>query len=87
MQEVDNPTTRYSDIIKIYKAGKNAKVDSTLWNLDEIYIEDFISDSGADWNFDQHKKVDSKPTLQDFKKCVSEYFAWEVANVLKKDCL
>lgn len=87
LQEVDNPTTRYSDIIKIYKAGKNAKVDSALWNLDEIYIEDFITPSGADWNFDQHKKVDSKPTLQDFKKCVSEYLAWEVANVLKKDCL
>lgn len=87
LQEVDNPLQRYEDIIKIYKAGKNAKVDSTLWNLDEIYIEDFITPSGADWNFDQHKKVDSKPTLQDFKKCVSDYLAWEVANVLKKDSL
>lgn len=87
LQEVDNPTKRYEDIIKIYKAGKNAKVDSSLWNLDEIYIEDFITDSGADWNFDQHKKVDSKPTLEDFKKCVSEYLAWEVSQVLKKDSL
>lgn len=87
LQEVDNPLQRYEDIIKIYKAGKNAKVDSILWNLDEIYIEDFITPSGADWNFDQHKKIDSKPTLEDFKKCVSDYLAWEVANVLKKDSL
>lgn len=87
LEERDNPIKRYEDIIKIYKAGKNAKVDSSLWNLDEIYIEDFITDSGADWNFDQHKKVDSKPTLEDFKKCVSEYLAWEVSQILKKDSL
>lgn len=87
LESRDNPIKRYEDIIKIYKAGKNAKVDSSLWNLDEIYIEDFITDSGADWNFDQHKKVDSKPTLEDFKKCVSEYLAWEVSQVLKKDSL
>lgn len=87
LEERDNPIKRYEDIIKIYKAGKNAKVDSSLWNLDEIYIEDFITPSGADWNFDQHKKVDSKPTLEDFKKCVSEYLSYEVSLVLKKDLL
>ena len=86
LQEVDNPTARYNDIVEIYKNGKvSSRFLQSVWNLDEIYIEDFINDSGADWNFDQHKKVDSKPTLQDFKKCVSEYLAWEVSNVLKKE--
>lgn len=83
LQETDEPTKRYRDIIKIYKAGKNAKVESS-WNLDEVYVEDFINSSGTDWNFDQHKKVDTKPTLDDFKKTVSDYLAWEVANILKK---
>ncbi len=83
LQETDEPTKRYRDIIKIYKAGKNAKVESS-WNLDEVYVEDFINSSGTDWNFDQHKKVDTKPTLEDFKKTVSDYLAWEVANILKK---
>ena len=82
LQEIDNPTKRYSDIIKIYKAGRNAKVEAT-WNLDEIYIEDFITPSGADWNFDQHKIIDTKPTLEDFKKTVGDYLAWEVSNLLK----
>ena len=85
LQELDEPTQRYADIVKIYKAGKAAKVSSRLWNLDEIYVEDFITDSGMDWNFDQHKKIDSMPTLADFKKTVSDYLSWEVSQILKKD--
>lgn len=83
LQEIDNPTKRYQDIIKIYKAGRNAKVEAN-WNLDEVYIEDFISPSGADWNFDQHKIIVTKPTLEDFKKTVGDYLAWEVSNILKQ---
>lgn len=83
LQEIDEPAKRYSDVIKIYKAGKNAKVEAN-WNLDEVYIEDFITSSGADWNFDQHKVIDSKPTLEDFKKTVSDYLSWEVSNILKQ---
>lgn len=82
-QEVDNPAQRYQDIIKIYKAGKNAKVDKSLWNLDEIYIEDFITSEGNDWNFEQHQKIDTKPTLEDFKKTVADYLSWEVTQLLK----
>jgi len=83
IQETDQPTQRYSDIVKIYKAGKNAKVDAK-WNVEDIYIEDFITPSGADWNFDQHKIIDTKPTLDDFKKTVSDYLSWEVTNILKQ---
>jgi hypothetical protein len=83
LQETDNPTKRYQDIIKIYKAGRYAKVEAN-WNLDEVYIEDFISPSGADWNFDQHKTINTKPTLEDFKKTVGDYLAWEVSNILKQ---
>lgn len=84
LQETDNPIQRYEDILQIYKNGLNAKVKAQ-WNLKEIYIEDFISDKGNDWNFDQHKRIDTKPTLEDFKKCVSEYLAWEVSNILKNN--
>ena len=83
LQEINEPTKRYSDIIKIYKAGLNAKIDAN-WNLKEVYIEDFINQSGADWNFDQHKIINSKPTLEDFKKTVSDYLSWEVSNILRQ---
>ena len=85
LQELDEPTQRYTDIVKIYKAGKAAKVDPRLWKLDEIFVEDFITNSGSDWNFDQHKKIDTMPTLADFKKSVSDYLSWEVSQILKKD--
>lgn len=39
---------------------------------------------GNDWNFNQHKKIDTKPTLSDFKKTVSDYLAWEVSQILKQ---
>ena len=79
--EQDNPTQRYTDIVKIYNAGKSAKVSKDLWDLDKIYYEGFITDSGDDWN--QSAPVDTKPTLQDFKKTVADYLAWEVSNLLK----
>lgn len=81
--ELDNPTQRYQDIIKIYKAGSRAKVDTALWDLDVNYIEDFISDKGNDWNFEQHQKIDTKPTLDDFKKTVADYLSWEVTQLLQ----
>jgi len=83
IQAIDEPTKRYSDIIKIYKAGKNAKVEAK-WDVEDVYIEDFITSSGDDWNFDQHKIIDTKPTLEDFKKTVSEYLSWEVSNILQQ---
>ena len=85
LQEIDAPTKRYMDILKIYKAGKSAKNLQADWNLDEIYVEDQITDSGADWNFDQHKKIDTKPTFDDFRKTVADYLAWEVDQILKSE--
>ena len=85
LQEVDNPVERYEDIIKIFKAGKNAKNLKAGRDLDAVYVEDFIDDSGKDWNFDQHQKIDITPTLSDFKKTVSDYLAWEVRQILQKN--
>ncbi|MBT1018024.1 N-6 DNA methylase [Canibacter sp. lx-72] len=82
VSEVDSPVQRYQDIIKIYKAGKQAKVNAA-WDLEATYIEDFITAKGNDWNFEQHQVIDTKPTLEDFKKTVADYLAWEVSNLLK----
>lgn len=85
LSEIDHPVERYADMLKIYKAGKNAKVTPDLWNLADIYVEDFITLEGNDWNFTQHKKIDTKPTIADFKKTVADYLAWEVSQLLKKE--
>ncbi|MCQ2601791.1 MAG: SAM-dependent methyltransferase [Treponema sp.] len=84
--EQDEPIKRYSDIIKIFKSGKNAKSKiEANWDLDATYTEDFITDSGTDWNFGAHIKIDTKPTLEDFKKTVADYLAWEVSNIIKNN--
>ena len=85
LTELNNPTQKYQDIIKIFKSGKLAKVDATLWNLDEIYIEDFINNSGQDWNFEHHKKIDNEAKLQDFSETISNHLAWETFHTLKKE--
>ena len=84
LQFIDEPEKRYKDIVKIYKAGTKAQVEAA-WDLNEIFVEDFITPSGADWNFDQHKKIDTNPTFDDFRRNVAEYLAWEVAQLLKKE--
>lgn len=38
-------------------------------------------ENGADWN--QSAPIDTIPTLEDFKKTVSDYLAWEVSTLLK----
>lgn len=83
ISEIDSPTERYQDIIKIYKAGKQAKVLAD-WDLEKVYIEDFITDKGNDWNFEQHQIIDTKPTLEDFKKTVADYLSWEVTQLLQQ---
>ncbi|MDR2426619.1 MAG: SAM-dependent methyltransferase [Endomicrobium sp.] len=82
--ESDNPVQRYQDIVQIFKNGKTAKVKAA-WNLEKQFVMEEIDDSGVGWNFDQHQKIDTKPTEADFMKVVSDYLAWEVKQVLTAD--
>ena len=82
--EIDNPVQRYNDIIEIYKNGTTANVSDTLWNLKQQVVMNVITNTGNDWNFEQYQKIDTIPTLQDFKKTVGDYLSWEVSNILKQ---
>jgi type I restriction enzyme M protein len=84
--EIDNPIERYQDIIKIYWLGKNAiqnkDFHKELWNLDEIYIEDTITSSGEDWNFESHQIVSTKPSEEDFMKTIGDYLTYELSKLI-----
>jgi len=82
--EIDNPMQRYNDIIEIYKNGTTADVSHNLWDLKQTIVMSVISENGNDWNYEQYQKIDTKPTLQDFKKTIGDYLAWEVSNILKQ---
>lgn len=81
--EIDSPSERYQDLVRIFKAGHRAKVNAA-WDLQAAYIEDFIGLEGNDWNFEQHQKNDTRPTLDDFKRTVADYLAWEVSQLLQQ---
>ena len=74
----DRADERYQEIVDLVRFGK------TKLNIftDQEYYEGTIDpESGDDWN--QIAPIDTKPTLDDFKRTVSEYLAWEVSNVIK----
>jgi type I restriction-modification system DNA methylase subunit len=85
--EVDSPNERYADIPIIFHMGfnadKNPDFHKELWILPEIYVEDTITENGADWNFEQHKKIDITPTKTDFSKTVGDYLSWEANQLIK----
>ncbi len=89
LNETSNPTKRYEEIIKIYKAGLNAQVSKELWgDLETIYIEDFIAKPcenkhAKDFNFEAHQKNETKPELEDFKRTIADYLSYEVGLILK----
>ena len=51
----------------------------------EYYEGTIDPESGKDWN--KTAPIDTKPTLQDFKKTVSDYLAWEVSMLLKNQLI
>ncbi|MGQ7386257.1 hypothetical protein ACTGWU_01570 [Streptococcus suis] len=69
-------------MVDLVKYGK-----SKLHYLTESeYYEGHIDvTKGDDWN--QTAPIDLKPTLDDFKKTISNYLAWEVSNLLKNQSL
>ena len=52
-----------------------------IFTEEEYYEGTIDPKSGADWN--QSAPIDTRPTLQDFKKTISDYLAWEVSNLIK----
>jgi len=61
------------------------KDELNIFTDKEYYEGNIDPTNGADWN--QSAPIDTKPTIEDFKKTVSDYLAWEVSTLLKNDSL
>lgn len=76
--DTDRAKERYQEVVDLVRFGK------TKLNIltEKEYYEGHIDpENGADWN--QTAPIDTKPILEDFKKTVSNYLAWEVSTLLK----
>lgn len=78
LRDTDRAKERYQEIVDLVRFGKGKLNILTEKEYYEGYID---PENGADWN--QSAPIDTKPTLDDFKKTVSDYLAWEVSNLLK----
>lgn len=78
LRDTDRAKERYQEIVDLVRFGKGKLNILTEKEYYEGYID---PENGADWN--QSAPIDIKPTLDDFKKTVSDYLAWEVSNLLK----
>ncbi len=78
LQDTDKAKQRYQEIVDLVRFGKSKLC---IFTEKEYYEGTIDPENGADWN--QTAPIDTKPTLDDFKKTVSDYLAWEVSNLLK----
>lgn len=79
LRDTDNAKGRYEEVVNLVRFGKSKL---NIFTEKEYYESTIDPENGADWN--QSAPVDTKPTLQDFKKTVADYLAWEVSNLLKR---
>lgn len=80
LKDTDRAKERYQEIVDLVRFGKNKL---NIFTTKEYYEGQIDPKNGADWN--QSAPVDTKPTLEDFKKTVGDYLAWEVSNLLKQN--
>ena len=78
LRDTDHAKERYAELVDLVRFGKGKL---NYYTEKEYYEGTIDPDNGADWN--QTAPIDTKPTLEDFKKTVSDYLAWEVSNLLK----
>lgn len=78
LKDTDRAKERYQEVVDLVRYGKSKL---NIFTEKEYYEGTIDPDNGADWN--QSAPIDIRPKLEDFKKTVSDYLAWEVSNILK----
>ncbi|WP_429174597.1 HsdM family class I SAM-dependent methyltransferase [Aeromonas salmonicida] len=79
LKNSDRAKERYQELVNLVRFGKSKL---KILTTSEYYEGTIDPQNGSDWN--QSAPIDTKPTLQDFKKTVGDYLAWEVSNLLKQ---
>jgi len=78
LRDTDHAKERYAELVSLVRFGKG----KLNYYTEKEYYEGHIDpENGADWN--QTAPIDTRPTLEDFKKTVSDYLAYEVSKLLK----
>lgn len=76
--DTDRAKERYQEVVDLVRFGKTKL---NIFTEKEYYEGHIDPEKGNDWN--QTTPIDTRPTLDDFKKTISDYLAWEVSTLLK----
>ena len=82
LKDTDQAKERYEEVVDLVRFGKSKL---NIFSEKEYYEGTIDPNNGADWN--QTADIDTKPSLNDFKKTVSDYLSWEVNNLLKQNSI
>ncbi len=82
LKDTNKAKERYEELINLVRFGKSKLNIFTEKEYHEATID---PKNGADWN--QSAIIDTKPSIQDFKKTVSDYLAWEISSILKQQSI
>ena len=80
LRDLGDAKARYAELVDLVRFGRKKL---KIFTEKEYYEGTIDPANGSDWN--QTAPIDTRPTLSDFKKTVSDYLAWEVSNLLKKE--
>ena len=83
LRDTDHAKERYDEVVRL--VNSRGSVESILHYLKGCYVEDTISLDGNDWTYGQHRKIDTCPTEDDFRRVVKEYLAWKVSEIIKQE--
>lgn len=78
LRDTDHAKERYAELVDLVRFGKSKL---NYYTEKEYYEGTVDPENGTDWN--QTAPIDIKPTLEDFKKTVRDYLAWDVSNLIK----
>lgn len=82
LKNTDFALERYQEVVDLVRFGKSKLKIFT----DKEYYENTIDpENGADWN--QSAPIDTKPTIQDFKKTISDYLSWDISTLLEQNII
>ncbi len=76
--DTDRAKERYQEVVDLVRFGKSKL---NIFTEKEYYEGHIDPENGSDWN--QSAPIDTKPTLGDFQRTVSDYLAWEVSTLIK----
>ncbi|MGB3751844.1 MAG: N-6 DNA methylase [Arcobacteraceae bacterium] len=78
LKDTDRAKQRYEELVNLVRFGKSKL---NIFSEKEYYEGNIDPTNGCDWN--QSAPIDTKPTLDDFRKTIGDYLSWEVSNILK----